>query len=143
MNKHLFTTTALLLILVLLYSCKKDDNKPTITIVGKWKQVSGTYSPAYFGETDYFTSYNVCEKDDIIEFKANNTFEASEGATKCDASDPQIYQTGDYQVNTGLISITINGEPSAIEVSANALKVTHSFSEAGITYSEIMTFQRQ
>ena len=127
-----------------LYACKKSkDDVSAPTILGKWKQTSGAYSPAYFNETDYFSSYAPCEKDDIIEFKSNGSFEYSEGASKCDPGDPQVFLTGPYNVNSNLASINVNGETSSIELTAATLKVTHPFSDAGVTYSEVMTFQRQ
>ena len=144
MKKQLFFAAAITICIGLLSSCHKHENedKPK-TIIGKWKQLSGRYSPAYFNETDYFSSYESCEKDDIIEFKTGGSFEYSEGATKCDASDPQIFLTGTYSVNSDLTSITINGEASAIELTSSSLKVTHSFSDAGVNYSDILTFQKQ
>jgi hypothetical protein len=144
MKKQLFFLMTIIFCVSFLNACKKPkDDAPAPTIVGKWKQTSGTYSPAYFNETDYFSSYTPCEKDDIIEFKTGGSFEYSEGATKCDASDPQIFLTGTYSVNSDLTSITINGETSAIELTTSSLKVTHTFSDAGVNYSDILTFQKQ
>ena len=144
MKKQLFFVTVFMFCISFLSSCKKDKDEATPkTIVGKWKQTSGKYSPAYFNETDYFSSYESCEKDDIIEFTSSGSFEYSEGATKSDASDPQVFLTGSYLINSELTSITINGETSATELTANTLKITHPFSEAGVNYSDVMTFQRQ
>jgi hypothetical protein len=144
MKKKLLFLTAIIIYVAFLSSCKKDKDEETPkTIVGKWKQISGRYSPAYFNETDYFSSSASCEKDDIIEFKSGDIFEYSEGVTKCDASDPQVFLTGTYSINSDMTSITFNGETSAIELTTSTLKVTHPFSEAGVNYSDIMIFQRQ
>jgi hypothetical protein len=144
MKKQLFATITCIFCLAILNSCKKDNPvEATKTLVGKWKQTAGAYSPAYFGETDYFSSYLSCEKDDIIEFKTDNTFEFTEGTTKCDASDPQVVFSGNYTVNEGLTSITMNGEPSDIELTSTTLTVKHPFSDGGVNYSDIATFQKQ
>lgn len=131
----------LIAVLTLSVSCKK--NKDTVTIVGKWKQSSGVYSPAFMGETDYFSTYSSCQKDDIIEFKANNTFEFTEGASKCDPADPQIIDGGSYSVDADLTSIVIFGQSTKIAVTSNTLTVTNTFSDAGVTYSDVSVYQRQ
>ena len=144
MKKQSFLIIICIFCLSFLNSCKKDkDVTANKTIIGKWKQIGGSYAPAYFGETDYFSSYLPCEKDDISEFKSDNTFQLTEGNTRCDASDPQIMLTGSYTVNSDFTSITVNGEPSAIELTATTLKVIHPFSEGGVNYTDISTFQRQ
>lgn len=127
-------------ILVLTIACKK--NKDVVTLVGKWKQVSGSYSPAFMGETDYFSAYSACEKDDIIEFKANNTFEFTEGASKCDPADPQIIDAGNYSVNAELTSLSIFGQTIKIAVTNTTLTVTNTFDINGITYTDVSAHQR-
>ena len=106
-------------------------------------KVVGVYSPAYFGETDFFSSSPSCEKDDIFELKANNTFELNEGATKCDPSDPQILLTGPYTINSAGTTITLFSEQSNMELNGNTLKISHPFSDGRVNYLEIRTFQRQ
>lgn len=136
-NSLLFLTA----ILLFTASCKK--NKDSVTLVGKWKQVSGTYSPAFMGETDYFSAYSACEKDDIIEFKTNNTFEFTEGASKCDPADPQIIDAGNYSVNAELTSLSIFGQTIKIAVTNTSLTVTNTFDINGITYTDVSAHQRQ
>jgi hypothetical protein len=136
-NLMLFFTALLLMTA----SCKK--NKDTVTIVGKWKQSSGIYSPAYLGESDYFSAYSPCEKDDIVEFKSDNTYELNEGASKCDPASPQIIVAGSYTVNADLTSIVIIGQTTKIAVTSNTLTVNNTFSQAGVTYSDISVYQRQ
>jgi hypothetical protein len=145
MKKKLFLLTALTLCLAVLNSCQGDkDEVTTKTIVGKWKQINGIYSPAYFGETDYFASYLPCEKDDIVEFKANGSFEKTEGSTKCDQGDPQIIDQGSYSVNAGFTTLIIHSQTLTIELTANTLKLhLPSFVVDNITYTDVATYQRQ
>lgn len=127
--------------LISVTSCKK--NKDTVTIVGKWKQVSGNYSPAFLGMTDYFSGSPSCEKDDLIEFKANNTYEVTEGTSKCDPTDPQVIDDGTYTVNASLTTLTILGQPLTISVSNHTLTVTRAFTDGGNNYTDISVHQRQ
>ena len=143
MKKNIAILCYSLLAVAIISSCKKDKDDEPQGIVGKWKQVSGTYNPTYFGITNYFALYDDCEKDDIIELKANNTWELTEGATKCDPSDPQVIASGSYSVNASLTSITMFGETSAMELSGNTLKTTYTFSDGGSTYTDVSTYQRQ
>ncbi len=144
MKKYLFILLTAFACSALLNSCKKDkDNEPAKTIVGKWIQVAGTYSPAYFGETDYFSSYSSCDKDDILEFKSDNSYEFTEGATKCDQNDPQVIITGNYSVNSTFTTLNIFGQTVNIELTANTLKVTAPFTDNGVNYNDISTYQRQ
>jgi hypothetical protein len=130
--------------LALLNACKKDkDKEPAKTIVGKWMQISGTYSPAYNGETDFFSASSSCDKDDIYEFKSDNTYEASEGATKCDVNDPQIFDSGNYSVNSTFTSLNIAGQTLNMELTATNLKLTDTFTDNGVTYTVTSNYQRQ
>lgn len=122
-------------------SCKKS--KDSVTIIGKWKQTSGIYSPTYHGESDYFSAYSSCEKDDIVEFRADNTYELNEGASKCDPASPQVIIAGSYSVSTDLTSITIQGQTTQIVVTNNTLTVTNTFTESGVTYTDLSTYKRQ
>lgn len=146
MKKFNFLFCLTVFSLFILASCKKDkDEDPStpLSIVGKWKQSSGTYNPAYFGTTDYFADYEACEKDDIIEFKSDNTFEINEGATKCDPSDPQVLFTDNYSYNAATKTLTIDGQSIVIELTATTLTVNDEFEDNGVTYTDHSTYTRQ
>lgn len=128
-------------------ACSNGDDEPAVappSIVGTWLQTDGVYSPPYYGETDYFPSGVVCWDDDLVVFKADGTFEINEGATKCDADDPQVYGVGTYTVNGNQITISELGEESVatFSVTATTLQVSFIFEEDGTTYTDLQTYTR-
>ncbi len=139
-----------LVILGFLAACDRDKNKnenePTLPIVGKWKLTAMTVSPPFEGVTNIFAILEDCVKDDIYEFKANGTFEFSEGATKCNPDDDQIWFRGNYTLNSD--SKTLNYEDETYEVlELNNTTLKLSFTEEGeddgITYTVIQTLTKQ
>ncbi|MES2479425.1 MAG: lipocalin family protein [Bacteroidota bacterium] len=102
----------------LVLSCSKKDNlKPTPSpstdlIVGKWMTIATVADrPVYhWNTTELVTNLwdreKDCIKDDLIVFKPDNTFYGDEGASKCDASAPQIQDGGTWKKSgTSLILI--------------------------------------
>ncbi len=92
MKKHL----SLLFVLItanffIFSSCNKDDDPPVpktktqLLTQGTWKFKSATV-----GGTDYSSSLQTCQKDNILTFAAAGTGTIDEGATKCNpVTDPQ------------------------------------------------------
>jgi hypothetical protein len=137
----LYLCFTLPLLSIILSGCpKKTDPEPTI--IGKWKQISGVYSPAYMGTTDYFTDYLHCYNDNIWEFKSDGALEVTEGTTKCDPDDPQIYFTTTYQITNKTIYL-YGGYPYTYQLSGNTLTITYTWTDTGKTYTRTETFQRQ
>jgi hypothetical protein len=121
----------------------KEENQVNPLIVGKWKLIASTVSPPLEGDTDLFATLDDCEKDDILEFKANNTYELTEGLVKC--GEDQILESGGFVLSADLKKFTIDGEDYEIlELSANTLKF--SFAENGeddgVLYTVIHTMQK-
>ncbi len=72
-------------------SCNKNDDTPPtpktktqLLTQGSWKFKSATV-----GGTDYSSSLQACQKDNIYTFLAAGTGTADEGPMKCNAADPQ------------------------------------------------------
>ena len=137
----------------LLMQCSKDEappKTPSELMVGSWQMTAYTYSPAYdyFGNgtmiTDAFTLYEACEKDDITIFKTNSEGEFNEGGNKCDPSAPQstafLWTLKD--ANTTL-SISAFAEFKIVQLDATTLKLSSTFDENGVTYTETITFARK
>lgn len=95
--------------LLLLSACSKSDDSSTnntqqvpkkeLLTASSWKYKSWTVNPGLQDSlgntfTDYYAYLPQCEKDDIITFATNGSVTIDEGASKCDANDPQ------EQVNT-------------------------------------------
>ncbi|MCF8367689.1 MAG: lipocalin family protein [Bacteroidales bacterium] len=106
---------------ILLSSCSKSDDEPagdtpkTTTeklTSGNWKVTAMTIDPGinFFGTiyTDFYAQMEACEKDDLIKFNSNGTITDDEGATKCDANDPQATTEGTWVLSADNSQLTID-----------------------------------
>lgn len=80
------------ILLVVLPCCKKQTtaevNKMDIITIGTWR-LTGLKAYYITGETDVYSTYTSCRKDDYIKFNKDGTAEINEGPSKCDSTDPQ------------------------------------------------------
>jgi hypothetical protein len=91
---------------------------------GSWVSTAWASSPA-------------CEKDDQTVFRTNNTYEMNEGSTKCDPSDPHVFDSGTWAFQDNESKLVMDRtEVSNIEqLDENTLIVTSTETIAGTTYS--------
>jgi hypothetical protein len=125
--------------------CKKDDDKPSATTLltsGAWKITAATVSPAYdyngdgIKETEFFSNWKACYRDNTYKFNAGGTGIFTEGAIKCDPADPQTSQFNWSLKNNDKL-LTIWGESyEIVQLDGNTMKTIFKFSDAGIVYSE-------
>lgn len=105
---------------IVFVNCSKDDkteskSKMTLLTQKDWvitKFEEKTNNNPY---VDDFPNWDACNKDDRYVFRTNNTYELNEGPTKCDAADPQVYETGVWAFAENETKITSGGESSTIE----------------------------
>jgi hypothetical protein len=155
MKKSILVFPRLLSIAVfsfLLVQCKKDTppKPPSELILGTWQLTADTYSPAYdyFGNgtkiTDAFPFYVDCQKDDVTTFKTNSEGEFNEGASKCDVSDPQstafLWTLKD---NNTTLNISALADFKIVTLDGKTMKLSNTFDENGVTYTETYTFARK
>ena len=144
---------SLIVFSLLLVQCSKDDETPPKTkaelIIGNWQITGDNYSPAYdLGTgspiTDGFVYYSACEKDDITMFKVNSQGEFNEGATKCDPTDPQTIAFL-YTLTNGDTKLNLNSiaEFDIVQLDNGTMKLSNTFSENGVSYTETLTFTRK
>lgn len=126
MKKYIFSL--LIMPAALLWvSCGDDTNNdpdPTpqktqkdLLMAGDWLAVKGTVDPPItieiFGQTititDFFELEDMepCESDNLLRFKADGTVEDDEGATKCNASDPQTSYGGKWTMSADFKTLTV------------------------------------
>ena len=128
--KNLFTSALLLAMIVLVFSCKKDPVSKSNTDLltkGNWKQINaesgtdGVYKSVW-------NSYDPCDKDDLVTFKVNQTFQIAAGATKCNPGDPDITDSGTWQFNANETQLVIDSQTGTIEnLDENNLVLTFDF----------------
>ncbi|MFP4471339.1 MAG: lipocalin family protein [Bacteroidales bacterium] len=94
-------------------SCKKDDDEKSKTEMlasGSWKMSAWQIDPPidFQGLTysDLYALLPDCSKDDFTTFNDDGTFVDDEGATKCDAGDPQTVP-GTWSLNEDAMVITM------------------------------------
>ena len=110
-------TTLIILAVLFLFSCKKDKVNCTTTtasVSGSYKITAVTYkSSASSAETDYLPVLfpDACERDDIITFSANGTYQFADVGIVC---SPAGDNTGTWSL-TGINSMTIDGDAVILE----------------------------
>lgn len=116
---------------IFVHSCKDDTppaSKTDLITASGWVMVSATVDPAIdlFGIkiNDFFAQMDACDKDDIQIFMSNKTGTMDEGATKCDANDPQT-ESFTWSFNADETKITIDGDEATLEeLTATTLKIS-------------------
>ena len=83
-----------LMMIVLMISCKKDDPSKTELLTGKnWITTGMTIDPPIdlFGIqiSDIYSLMDECSKDNYYRFETDGTWVVDDGATKCDSADVQ------------------------------------------------------
>lgn len=93
-------------------SCKESTDDETPTAKTKTELItSGSWivSDMLVNGTSFFALMDACSKDDFMTFKTNGTVITDEGATKCDAADPQT-SSDNWSFSTDEKKITIDGD---------------------------------
>lgn len=97
-----------LILLVSIYgSCKKttevkDETKRSnqeLLMDAKWVMVANTVYPALGGNTDMYSQYPACSKDDTLFFKKDSLLIWHNGALKCNPNDSAYTEMEWYFLN--------------------------------------------
>lgn len=112
MNKFKISSFAVLLAVVLITSCKDEDESPSrsaILIGETWTltkvelKINGT-------TTDYSSFFlEDCDADNTITFQENGTYNENTGADDCDGDDENSTGTWALSDNDNKLTITIDG----------------------------------
>lgn len=140
----------IIIIVVLIFAisgCKKKETTPAKTktellTAHYWKLTAMTVDPPLLTVTDLYAQMSPCAKDDIQKYNTNNTVVYDEGATKCDAADPQT-TTSSWTFNSTETIITEDGEnENVLNLTENELKLSYIFTDNGINYTVTATFAK-
>jgi len=140
-------------ILLFTAACKKNDddnNNKTKTenlTTGNWYLRSSTFTMSIMGVDstyDGMADMEACEKDNFYTFLGGGVAKMDEGATKCDASDPQT-ETGTWALLNNETKLAINGAgvtdtADILELNGSTLKLQATSSFMGFTLKNTMTF---
>ena len=141
-------------IAVFAVSCKKDSSSSqsnTDKLCGKnWKVVAYTINPgiqlAPGGPliTDYYSTFQSCEKDNFSTYNKNGTYVDDEGATKCDPADPQTTPGTWYFSNNETVLVQDSIDTfNVLQNDGNTLKVSKQQVNLGVTYTLTITANKQ
>jgi hypothetical protein len=138
MKKALLFCSALL---ILGASCKKNDDnnsnpnsnsKQSLLTNGKWKITASTATfdlgNGMTQSGDLFSIMQPCQKDNLYIFNTDHTTTADEGASKCNATDPQSSTGGNWQLlnNDTQLSMQDPTNPVLTSVSADIIQLDNS-----------------
>lgn len=142
--KILFVALALVMFSVM--ACKKSDSKPAPTktdmLSRDWKLVD-----VLAGGVSVYGLLEACQKDDIYKFANNNTYQITEGATKCNTADPDIYDAGNWNFlenDTKLRLASAGGQSDTLtlqELTEASLKASSFVDVSGTPTEATLVFQ--
>jgi Lipocalin-like domain len=165
MKQRLLLTLSMFISLLAM-SCNKDSGggsvTPTVTVTKSdlltkptWKLTAMTVDPAAPFTTggtpvaNWYAQLGNCGKDDIYKFNAT-TYAFEEGASKCNANDPTVWESGTWKFNTTSTVIIMSGTSPKVlnyefklsELTATKLVLTREFqnNSSGLVYTLTQTF---
>ena len=151
---YLLRLSWMLLLTGLLAACGNDDDEPapptrTELLTGKadWRFTALTSDPpipTVSGTvvTNVFAQLAACNRDDLYIFRDNGRFIWDEGASKCDDSDPQVFNEGTWTLSADENTIVFNStvgqgteEWRILELTATVLRAEFDFvADDGVRY---------
>ena len=147
MKKYPFFLAAALPVLLFLFSsCKKEDDTPK-TKTELLTQASWKYKSATVAGTPY-NNFNSCQKDNILSFSVSGNGAMDEGATTCNAGDPQsmpftwVFQNGETLIQFSSPLYT-NGDNTVtlVSVTETQLVLIIPITTLGPTFLVEVTFE--
>jgi hypothetical protein len=158
MKKNTWLTTGILvlLLLVLGISCSKDDKNVPLPVsraqllARSWKQSDLLAAiPGGTPNSVFNTVLTACQRDNIWTFSSDGTYVVTEGASKCNAGDPDTATSGTWQLienDTKIIIDDIKEAPQTLaiaELTSSSLKITGTQIIQGNTVNGTAIFQPQ
>jgi hypothetical protein len=105
------------LLIVFFSACKKDkdnDGEEQLT-QGTWKVIKYEEKAGSAPYEETTSDYELCELDNIWKFTTDGNYEVTEGVSKCNISDPDVYQAGTWSLNSSNTVLTFDGFPFTVE----------------------------
>ncbi|NBA87822.1 hypothetical protein GVN16_18780 [Emticicia sp. CRIBPO] len=143
-------------LVVLASSCKKkEDPKPVLeyltgTTSKTWK-VNKVVVKQGTAEVDLLSGQKACDTDNLLVLFTDKSYEFREGATKCDAGNPDLILKSSWVLNETEKSINIskfvflgrtieNAKLVITDINDNSFTGTTDIQFNGTTYSGVITF---
>ena len=107
---------AIFISLIFAFSCKK--NETTVTPKTKTEYLAGTTSKSWKNTKaqattqgltiDLVATQPTCVVDNVLTFSSNKTYEIREGATKCNAADPDLVLKANWSFSADETKFTVD-----------------------------------
>jgi hypothetical protein len=135
-------------ILILSIGCSKDDTQPTASELfsKSWIQTDLLTTVNGITESVFDDEYELCEQDNVYNFKSDGTFTVTENTTKCDPLDPDQVTSGTWTLLEDGKKITIDPideDPQTLdidELSSTSMKVSVTDNSIGIPVKATLVF---
>ena len=125
-------------------ACKKSKDAPAVTkenLAGSYKitSIKASINGSPFVDADY---RDACQKDDIIELKADNTYSYHDAGTVC---NPAGDATGTWQLDGNTISspdeTEMNGDITSFD--GSSMEITVNTTDGGTSMTIKTTLKKQ
>ncbi|RDC66519.1 lipocalin-like domain-containing protein [Adhaeribacter pallidiroseus] len=149
--KNVKLLPVLFIVLLTFNACDKDDDdsktqtKAELIADKNWVLTAYTSKENNDPVVDEFVYYDACEKDDVLRFSKNGTYEVNEGATKCNSADPQVSENGTWSITDDTLALTeagssLTNNAKINELSKSKLVISATQTYQNETYVETYTF---
>lgn len=149
---NIYTVLFSIVLCFIVSSCQKEKTKTELLTGKTWKMSGFNINPGLPNPnggspiTDFYTQLSACDKDDLWKYNIDKKYTVDEGASKCNASSPQISEAGTWTFNaTESLLVTTSGttvtELTIAELSATSLKLNITEVKNGINYTFSLTFE--
>ncbi len=128
--KHLFFYFILMAGCILSSCGKKETPAPTpltktqLISAKTWRMTAATIRIGTNAPVDNLSGYPACEADNLYIYRANNTYEEDQGATKCSPNQSQIRLTGTWAFTTNETKLSITRGSGSIVDDFDLLELT-------------------
>ncbi|HSK12861.1 MAG TPA: lipocalin family protein [Phnomibacter sp.] len=145
MKNFLLSTLALTLVFFS-FSCNKENDtvksKTELLTQKAWMIEKYEEKVGSNAWVDEFPGTDACTKDDQYIFRANNTYEFNEGATKCDAADPQVFGSGNWSFKENETVLSLDSEDFKLDrLDGTNLVISAEETIGGTLYQIRITFR--
>ena len=144
-----FLFAGLFTVLFIFSSCKKDDTpapapktKTELISQGTWK-----FSAATVGGIDVSAFLQTCQKDNTLLFVAAGTGTEDEGATKCNAGDPQTNSfTWNFASSETILHVSTilftggSSDFTLVSLTETQLVISQMITVSGSSQNAVVTF---
>ncbi|MES2647554.1 MAG: hypothetical protein V4717_11800 [Bacteroidota bacterium] len=107
--RTLLSSIFIIALVLSMFSCKKETvfkSRTELLTQKRWIQTYGEIGIRGVYTSDW-ADYKPCKKDDNTTLKVDKTYQMSEGPTKCNPNDPDVYDTGTWEFSANESKITI------------------------------------